>query len=327
MHIGPHKTGTTYLQFTLEAMRDRLAGHGIHFPSVWKAAPGQPSHMKLVWAFRDRNLTLIQSQIEEILAQNHRYLVISCEGLSRLNQQQIIQLRQLLGDAPVQVVYYIRRWPDRIPSLWQETVKFGFTATLPEFLADHLTRQHESELHDTFMIDKYAAVFGADRIRLVSYSHLEAEKIDLAGHFLTTFLGISDFEPSTAMRANASLPVETTELIRALNTIHVRNGGVASPALRSWFLAVGRTLVPDALHEALRASLGTMRLDETVPSLLLATGDLLARYAPSIVPPHHPDGCHQLRSIDVKYVRGDYLLKSATTNRLNELYQAYSVAQ
>ena len=117
--------------------------------------------MQLVWAIRNRDLTLIQHQLQEILTQRPRYVVISCEALSRLDQEQIVQLRQLLGSAPIQVVYHVRRWPERLPSLWQEDVKFGHTTAFPEFLAEQLTRYADSELRDTSMIDRFAAVFGA----------------------------------------------------------------------------------------------------------------------------------------------------------------------
>lgn len=146
VHIGPHKTGTTYLQVTLNALRYTLLERDIYVPSCWEAAPGLPSHMQLVWAIRRRDLTLIYSQIQEILARRPRYLIISCEALSRLDHGQIAQLRRLFDPAPAQVVYYVRRWPERLPSLWQETVKFGHTAPFPEFLAQQLTRYDDSEL-------------------------------------------------------------------------------------------------------------------------------------------------------------------------------------
>lgn len=163
VHIGPHKTGTTYLQVALDALRSLLRERDIHVPAVWNAAPGLPSHMQLIWAIRNGDVGLIQNQTQDILAFRPQYIVISCEALSRLDPRHIVQFRQLLGSAPAQVVYYVRRWPERLPSLWQETVKFGHTAAFPEYLARQLTDYGASELRDTVMIDKFAAVFGASR--------------------------------------------------------------------------------------------------------------------------------------------------------------------
>lgn len=323
VHIGPHKTGTTYLQVMLDALRDTLWEHGICVPSVWSQAPGIPSHMRLVQALRCGDLTLAQEQMRDILALHPRYVVISGEALSRLSLPQIVQLHALVGPAPVEVVYYVRRWPDRLPSLWQETVKFGHRSTFPEYLAAHLARRDGSEIWDTSMIDRFSAVFGGSRIRLVSYSHLTDSGINIGSHFLASFLGLSDVTVPSGTDFNQSLPVLDTELIRALNVIHVRRGGVASPALRSWFLSHRDGLVPDMVLRSMRDSLETIRLDEAEPGPSLALQDVIARYASSIVLPCHERGLHALRAVDVPVVRPDYLLEPSVSKVLNEIYDMY----
>jgi hypothetical protein len=323
VHIGPHKTGTTYIQVILDRLRDRLWEHGILVPSVWNAAPGQPSHMQLVWALRNRDLTLVRNQIRDMLALRPRYVVISCEGLSRLDPEQISQFRQLLGLAPAQVVYHVRRWSERLPSLWQETVKFGHTETFPEFLVEQLTQYDRSELRDAFMIDRFCAVFGAAQVRLVSYSHMMEEGVDIGAHFLAAFLGLSDIAMPDASQPNRSLPILDTELIRALNTIHVRHGGDKSPALRNWFLAHKEALVPEALLDTMRSGLGTLHLDDARQPFAMALQDLLVRYAASIVPPYHADGLHALRAVDVPFVGQDYLMEPSATKTLSDIYEVY----
>jgi hypothetical protein len=216
--------------------------------------------MQLVWAMRNGDLTLVQDQVREILARRPRHVVISCEALSRLDLAQIGQLRRLLGAAPAQIVYYVRRWPERLPSLWQETVKFGHTDTLPEFLAKHLTGTDDSELSDASVIDRFSAIFGAPQVKVVSYSHLIEQSLDIAAHFLASFLGLPDIALPGPGRPNQSLPILDTELIRILNAIHVRRGGERSPALREWYLAHKEGLVPDAILDLARKCLNTIRL-------------------------------------------------------------------
>ncbi len=322
VHIGPHKTGSTYIQETLAALRGTLLERGICVPSIWNAAPGLPSHMQLVWALRNGDLTLIRRQLQEILAQRPRYVVISCEALSRLDQEQIIQLRQLLGSAPLQVVYHVRRWPERLPSLWQEEVKFGHTTMFPEYLAKHLTKYADSELRDAAMIDRFADVFGTAQIKVVSYSHLVDQKLDIARHFLATFLDLSDIVLPADRRPNRSLQSPDIELIRALNSIHARRGGKRSPAVRSWFLHK-EPLVPNSLRDAMLDSQDKIRLDEATPPFALAFQDFLTRYEASIVPPRHTDGLHQLRAVDVSYVRQDYLLEAMMPKILDDIYDIY----
>jgi hypothetical protein len=279
--------------------------------------------MQLVWALRNRDVTGVRDQLCEILAQRPEFVVISCEALSRLNPEQILQLRQLLGSAPVQIVYYVRRWPERLPSLWQEDVKFGHTATLPEFLTNQVTKYDVSELRDTVMIDRFAAVFDASQIKVVCYSHLTDQQHDIAGHFLSSFLGVSDVALPDAGRPNRSLSIFDTETIRILNEIHARRGGERSPALRNWFLNQKENLETDVILDAMRNSQETIRLDEAAPPFALVSRDLLTRYAPSVVPPRHTDGLHERRAIDVPFVRQDYLWEPAVPKILRDIFERY----
>src|ERR1051326_5947243 len=236
LHVGPHKTGTTYIQETLHALRATLNERGIYVPSEWSAAPGLPSHMRLVWAIRNGDLQQISEQFQQILARRHRCVVISCEALSRLDLMQLAQLREILGRAPIRIVYYVRRWPERLPSLWQEAVKFGHTMLFSEFLIERLTAPGVSELRDVAMLDRLSAVFGASRISLVSYSHLTDRNVDIAGHFLASVLDLPDVPLPGAGPHNPSLPILEIETIRALNSIHAARGGERSSALREWYL-------------------------------------------------------------------------------------------
>ena len=83
LHIGPHKTGTTYIQETLFALRERLESRGVHIPAVWSAAPGLPSHMRLVWGLRRGGIEEIEEDLRKIMASRYDRVVVSCEGRPR----------------------------------------------------------------------------------------------------------------------------------------------------------------------------------------------------------------------------------------------------
>jgi hypothetical protein len=323
LHIGPHKTATTYIQQTLFALRERLEDRGIHVPAVWNAAPGLPSHMRLVWALREGGTDQIEEDLRRIMASRYDRVVVSCEAQSRLEPSQIERLRALLGTSAVRIIYYVRRWSERLPSLWQETVKFGYDATLPEYLLEQLVDPAGPELRDTAMLDRFAAVFGLTEIELVAYSHLVDQNVDIARHFLESVLGISDIEPPVSGRPNPSLPVEDTETIRALNAVHLQRGGERSPALREWYLAHKEALPTDSVTAAIRAHVATLRLDEGAPQFALIYRDLVDRYGARIFAPRLLNGLHAPRAIDGPYVRQDYLLEPSVTKALYELYEAY----
>jgi hypothetical protein len=323
LHIGPHKTGTTYIQETLFALRERLESRGVHIPAVWSAAPGLPSHMRLVWGLRRGGIEEIEEDLRKIMASRYDRVVVSCEALSRLDQPLIERLRTLLGASPVRIVYYVRRWPERLPSLWQETVKFGYDATLQEYLLEQLAAPAGAELHDAAMLDRFAAVFGLTEIELVSYSHLVDENVDIARHFLESVLGISDIEPPVSGRPNASLPVEETETIRALNALHHRRGGKRSSALREWYLAHKAALPTVSVIAAIRAHAASLRLEEAAPQFAHIYRELVDRYGSRVLSPAGSTGLHAPRAIDVQFVRPDYLLDPDVARRLIDTHEVY----
>jgi hypothetical protein len=279
--------------------------------------------MRLVWALRDGDVSQIEPQMREILGRGYRYVTVSCEALSRLDQGQIARLRALLGKAPAWIVYYLRRSPERMRSLWQEVVKFGSSITFPEYVGEQLSRFAHSEFRDANSIDRFTRVFGATQIRLVSYSHLADENVDIVGHFLTSFLNFSDIAPQPTRRSNVSLPIFDTELIRALNAIHARHGGERSPALREWYLAHREGRVPAWLPRAMRDDVGVFQLDEATWPFAGANQDLVTRYRSSFVTTTWKDGPHVPRAIDARFVRQDYLLAPDVTKALRDIHEEF----
>jgi hypothetical protein len=307
----------------LHALHGVLLERGICIPSVWNAAPDDPSHMRLVRAIRKRDVSLVQAQIDDILAREYRYIVISCEGLSTFTLDQVAHLRQLLGSAPVQVVHYVRRWPERLPSAWKEHVRQGQTTMLPEFLVRQMMGHDGFARPDVTILDPFAAIFGTDQIKIVSYSSLMDNKLDIARHFLASFLDASDIDLPDIGRPNQSLSILDTELIRVLNTIRGPRGGEWSTAMRDWYLANKQGLVPDSVLDAMRANMGSVRLNETTPPLTHLSRDVLDRYAASLVSPFDAHTLHALQAIDVPFIRPDYLLEPGLQKRLHDIYQMY----
>ncbi len=323
VHIGPHKTGTSYLQTTLNDMRGDLAERGIHVPAVWNASPVDGAHAKLVRGIKTGAFDLLREQVQAMLAGHPNYVVITCEGLSRFDAGQIAGLRALFGSAPVRIVYYVRRWPERLPSLWHESVKFGLDATLPEFFAKNVTEAASTAMWDTVMLDQYAAVFGAEAITIVSYSHLTDQDIDIAGHFLAEFVHQPDIAIPPARRHNESLPIAQTETLRALNAIHRESGGKRSPALRHWFLSKIGELDLDSLLNAMQGCVDTIRVDEAAQPFVRPFDALVERYGPCVVAPRHANGLHELRPVEAPFVRQNYLLAAPVVAALDEMYRAF----
>ncbi len=296
---------------------------GICIPTVWNGAPGDTSHVRVVQAIRSRDISLVQRQLQVILAEQPRCVVMSCEGFATFSPDQIIQLRELVGTASIQVVHYVRRWPDRLPSAWQEHVRQGRKTVFPEFMVRQLMGYDGPARQDVTILDRYAAIFGASQIRVVSYSYLVDNNLNIAEHFLKSFLGLSDIEMPDIGRPNQSNTIFDIELIRALNAILTPNADGWSTAVRDWYFASQNDLVPAALLDAMRASTASMRLDEQAPPLSHLWRDVVTRYAACLVPPFQSNTLHDLRVVDVPFVRQDYLLDPVIPKLLHEIYDTF----
>ena len=127
IHIGPPKAGSKNLQSSLHSIRSHLAAQGIHYPDEW----GSIHHAGLLAELQTIPNPRLEALFQALNHSEYKTVVLSCEGLYRLRPEQLHYLQQLLGAAPVRIVYYWRRWSESIPSQWQEVVKAGRFRDIP----------------------------------------------------------------------------------------------------------------------------------------------------------------------------------------------------
>ncbi|HTZ70747.1 MAG TPA: hypothetical protein VMB71_08880, partial [Acetobacteraceae bacterium] len=173
VHIGPHKTGTTYLQGCFAKRRNELLSRGILAPVEWEHAADNSSHSRLAMALRtEDNFSEMERIVQSAFARANT-LLISSEGLSNIGPEGARRLSLLLGGCSVTIIYYVRRWTDILPSGWQELVRQGHGQTFPEFLVNHLRNPEASRTFNfAAQLDGFIDAFGADAVRLVRYSVL-----------------------------------------------------------------------------------------------------------------------------------------------------------
>ena len=147
IHIGPHKTGTTYLQGSFRRLRPELLRRGILYPEFWWQSVRNWSHSRLVEQLTGGDCEALSGHFNALNASGHRIILISAEDLSGLEPDHIPMLKSLLGGAPAEIVFYCRRWSELLPSSWQQRVKLGGqTLTLPELFGEHLRSPPRSSL-------------------------------------------------------------------------------------------------------------------------------------------------------------------------------------
>ncbi len=225
IHIGPYKTGSSYLQACLQENAERLESAAVHVPSRWNESPLNPSHTGLVQRLNTENKPELQGIIARWRSEGWKTVVISCEDLCRLGPVQVLMLSELTAGLPVSIVYYVRRWPDLLASEWQEYVKQGSTLPFIEVLVHNLCDPDGSRIINIdATLGAFARCFGKRSIRLVSYASVLAEGQDLFEHFARSFLGNPALPKAQGRIVNPSLAPPRAELLRIFNCLDQEGG-------------------------------------------------------------------------------------------------------
>lgn len=154
LHVGLHKTGSTYIQHHLITHREVLAAHGVLVPktgirpssdSLNTRDGGLPGYQGLVSAARDQNAAVWHQLYDEVKASHLKTVVISAENmlfpLSETREKNLDQLLTALsGFEDVEVVALGRNPVVQLESFYKEWVSNGIRSgsrSIEEFYVDH----------------------------------------------------------------------------------------------------------------------------------------------------------------------------------------------
>jgi hypothetical protein len=224
------------------------------------------------------------------------------------------------------VVFYARRWSELIPSCWRESVKHGSLVTLPEYVLTCLADPTISPIANfCHVLDRYAAVFGAGAIRIVSYNGVLEAGEDLLTHFCRLFLSWPDPPPTGLGRVNPSLDMVDSEMIRTLNTLEWTRARDARQLLHERYLEAKADLpVRWIIEKSMQFVVNTLRIDDAAPALAHLHKTIADRYGSARVPPVAAEGLFEPRIADVNYVRPDYLLAEGVIEVVRDMQATLS---
>ena len=245
LHIGAPKTGTTYLQDRLALNAASLADHGIHYPSRsplvspglfhFRAAldllgqdwGGEPGHAAGNW-----------DALVKRVRRKSGTVIVSHEILAPARADKVAQAMADLSDSEVHIVYSARDLGRAVPAAWQESIKQGRRWSYRRFLRK--TRRGRPWFFRAFDLPTVLATWGSglppERIHVVTVPHrpdptpaepeasppsqepVEATPGDPLWLRFCEVFGIDPaWAPRDSDRANQSLGVAETQLIRQLN--------------------------------------------------------------------------------------------------------------
>lgn len=319
IHIGPHKTGTTYLQHGFTALRDMLLQRGVCYPDTWGSRHG---HFLISERLARGEADLLRDEFDA-LARLHPSAVIllSSETLAHLADDKVLLLRQALRGADATIVFYFRRWSELIPSLWREVVKHGSIESLPEFALSYLQHPPALEIVNYGkVLDRYADAFGAANLRTVSYNAVLDAGEDLLTHFCRGVLGWPDPPAMHFGRINESLDMVDVEMIRVLNALEwTRARGERVNLFQRYLDRKDSLPVRWIVDQSMQFTVNRVRIDDAAAGLAQLHDSIAARYGHTLLPPC-PDGrLFAPRCADIDYIRGEYLVQPGILEALRDI--------
>ncbi len=316
IHIGPHKTGTTYLQTRLFGAQKYLDANRSVYPTAW-LVPNGVSHYRLAQLLQEGKYTEIERDIDQLTA-NHDTVIISSEDLSLLNLRSIDLIGRLLSEHDVIIVFSIRPWPDRMLSLWKQTLFGGGTENLPRFAAQHLADPRMSYvINDIAAIEGWCQVFGRSKVALISYPDLIADRIDIFDYFLETFVGTASTDRSPAVsRAHESPDFIGAEIARSLNVISKTKSLPFGEGY--YFLSHAEQHRPKAVEDALGVHALHVHLDDSAPLWDHMRYEMLSRFGDLII---GPSSRLKLKTAkDLQYVSSDHFADPRSRKEIERLW-------
>ncbi len=231
LHVGLHKTGTTYLQNLLAANRTQLRKQGVDYPG----ADGEPVQAfaaldlqgRRPRGYNDKRVEGSWDGIVEIIHQRGMpTALISDERLSMSTLKQARKAVESFPGSEVHVIVTARDLGRIAVSAWQEEVKSDETWTWQQFAASIRDPSQVAKApargfwlrQDIVKIcETWEAPLHADRIHIVTVPASGSSPTEL----LARFASLVGFDPAAlterASWSNETVGVAATEVLRRVN--------------------------------------------------------------------------------------------------------------
>ncbi len=239
LHIGPHKTATTYIQQNLFANHLAFAQKGWIYPEL--GIVGVSGHHDIasdLESYISGDKAEALAAVGRKAAETGSNIVLSAEGFCRWKPEKFKALATVLGQEEVELVYTIRDPFDILYSYWGEEVKQGYSASFSDRFLENLTSGTRSRLLNPMRdLSAHLATPWA-KVSAVPYNALIADGIDLYDHFCSTFLHVTDVPKVDERPKNKANAIELTEFLRLLTTVHGGGAAYIGSDLRHKFMEI-----------------------------------------------------------------------------------------
>lgn len=152
LHIGPRKSGTTFLQQALISNARALRAEGLIYPMPGRSRrqqlPGAPrflNHEKKLLAACTAEANSATEWLAHALAATSGDIILSGEAVAACSPAELDHLTANLGVGDLHVIITARSLEAVIPSSWQQHIRNGRTASLAAFVEDIAKRNDQRQ--------------------------------------------------------------------------------------------------------------------------------------------------------------------------------------
>jgi hypothetical protein len=309
VHVGPHKTGSTYIQRRLAASHLVLQRQGIDIPRDWQDSDENPTHTGLTRRLNADRVNELERQFLSWQAGAYKHVVLSTEELVNASAEALSILRKLIGANTYVIAYYVRAWPELLASLWNELIGHGHLVTFPEVMAETLRSPYNSKsINPSIDVEHLIRAFEAQNIRIVSYNSVLSATLDLFSHFVDSFLDGVNIALADPEIANQSFDPLDAELVSVLNSLHQKAGNSRSADIALRYRHRPPTVNASPLLEMLRPFIRDFDVNDAGKPMANIVREFSDRYRSMVVPPAPSDLLCRVGTTRLRYCSMDYAL-------------------
>jgi hypothetical protein len=217
LHVGLHKTGTSYLQLWLYRNRERLKASGVAYPDFYLKMPNA-NHHKLADAIKSRGLDLKQAAKElDVASLDNEAVILSSETFSSLfhrGRQDAQEFKEAFSMFfSISIVIYLRRQDEMLESSYAEIVKTGNSRPIEEMM--------DRPMNWLSRLQFLSSVFGKDQVFARPYLPRDWVDQHLGMDFITTAQLPQPTELENIDRANEAMGRRKTMFLAMIDKSRV----------------------------------------------------------------------------------------------------------
>lgn len=219
LHVGPHKTATTWLQRNFHHNAAALEKAGWLYPQTGErvaiAHHDLSDNQKEILDEKSRRVAQLRKILDRA-AEKNLNILLSSEGFDKWRPNVLAKLREMVAPHELKIVYTLRDPVSLVYSIWQQKVKTGGPKSFPEHYEEQIRKAGKSRSLDPLSdIEKFAAVEDST-LTVLLYDEIRRQGRDIFDVFCEDVLSVEKLPHDDAGSANDREPLEMTEFMRAM---------------------------------------------------------------------------------------------------------------